>query len=77
MAVRMCSFSNTSWSSVQHDAPNDNKYDRGIAYLFWHCGYPTTPAEQYEEALLRFQQRECLIPCCGLANRPGYEDWAR
>jgi hypothetical protein len=28
-----------------------------IAYLFWHCDYPTTTAEQYEEALMRFQQR--------------------
>jgi hypothetical protein len=28
-----------------------------IAYLFWHCAYPTTTAEQYEEALMRFQQR--------------------
>jgi len=28
-----------------------------IAYLFWHCAYPTTTAQQYEEALMRFQQR--------------------
>jgi len=48
-----------------------------IAYLFWHCAYPTTTVEQYEEALMRFQQRlgqqqppgrrQCLISCCGLA----------
>ncbi len=28
-----------------------------IAYLFWHRAYPTTTVKQYEEALLRFQQR--------------------
>jgi hypothetical protein len=28
-----------------------------IAYLFWHCAYPTTTVKQYEEGLLRFQQR--------------------
>ena len=28
-----------------------------IAYLFWHCAYPTTTAQQYEEVLMRFQQR--------------------
>ena len=28
-----------------------------IAYLFWHRAYPTTTVEQYEEALMRFQQR--------------------
>ena len=28
-----------------------------IAYLFWHCAYSTTTVEQYEEALMRFQQR--------------------
>jgi hypothetical protein len=60
-----------------------------IAYLFWHCAYPTTTAEQYEEALMRFQQRlgqqqppgfrgsasfrVAALPWLG--NRPGYEDW--
>jgi hypothetical protein len=28
-----------------------------IAYLFWHCAYQTTAIDQYEEALMRFQQR--------------------
>jgi len=28
-----------------------------IAYLFWHRAYPTTTVKQYEEALMRFQQR--------------------
>ena len=39
-----------------------------IAYLFWHCAYPTTTAEQYEEALMRFQQRlgQQQPPGCGL-----------
>jgi hypothetical protein len=60
-----------------------------IAYLFWHCAYPTTTAEQYEEALMRFQQRlgQQQPPGFGgsasfrvaalpwLGNRPGYEDW--
>ena len=60
-----------------------------IAYLFWHCAYPTTTVEQYEEALMRFQQRlgqqqppgfsgsasfrVAALPWLG--NRPGYEDW--
>ena len=60
-----------------------------IAYLFWHYAYPTTTAEQYEEALMRFQQRlgqqqppgfrgsasfrVAALPWLG--NRPGYEDW--
>jgi len=60
-----------------------------IAYLFWHRAYPTTTAEQYEEALMRFQQRlgqqqppglsgsasfrVAALPWLG--NRPGYEDW--
>src|SRR5215472_9039238 len=60
-----------------------------IAYLFWHCAYPTTTAEQYEEALMRFHQRlgqqqppgfrgsasfrVAALPWLG--NRPGYEDW--
>ena len=57
-----------------------------IAYLFWHCAYPTTTAEQYEEALMRFQQRLGQQQLGGsasfrvgalpwLGNRPGYEDW--
>ena len=60
-----------------------------IAYLFWHCAYPTTTAEQYEEALMRFQQRlgqqrppgfsgSASFRVAGLPwldNRPGYEDW--
>src|SRR5262245_56103052 len=60
-----------------------------IAYLFWHCAYPTTTVEQYEEALMRFQQRlgQQQPPGFGgsasfrvaalpwLGNRPGYEDW--
>ena len=55
-----------------------------IAYLFWHCAYPTTTAEQYEEALMRFQQRLgqqhrrasaavphfVLRPCAGSAIGP-------
>ena len=32
-----------------------------IAYLFWHCAYPTTTAQQYEEALMRFQRG---MSCC-------------
>ena len=60
-----------------------------IAYLFWHCAYPTTTVEKYEEALMRFQQRlgqqqppgfagsasfrVAALPWLG--NRPGYEDW--
>jgi len=60
-----------------------------IAYLFWHRAYPTTTVEQYEEALMRFQQRlgQQQPPGFGgsasfrvaalpwLGNRPGYEDW--
>ena len=60
-----------------------------IAYLFWHCAYPTSTVEQYEEALMRFQQRlgQQQPPGFGgsasfrvaalpwLGNRPGYEDW--
>src|SRR5262249_20094034 len=60
-----------------------------IAYLFWHRAYPTTTVEQYEEALMRFQQRlgqQQPPGFCGsasfrvaglpwLGNRPGYEDW--
>ena len=39
-----------------------------IAYLFWHRAYPTTTVEQYEEALMRFQQRlgQQQPPGCGL-----------
>ena len=58
-----------------------------IAYLFWHCAYPTSTVEQYEEALMRFQQRlgQQQPPGFGgsasfrvaalpwLGNRPGYE----
>jgi len=60
-----------------------------IAYLFWHHAYPTTTVEQYEEALMRFQQRlgQQQPPGFGgsasfrvaalpwLGNRLGYEDW--
>src|SRR5215470_12370879 len=60
-----------------------------IAYLFWHCAYSTTTVEQYEEALMRFQQRlgQAQPPGFGgsasfrvaalpwLGTRPGYEDW--
>jgi hypothetical protein len=60
-----------------------------IAYLFWHRAYPTTTVKQYEEALMRFQQRlgQQQPPGFGgsasfrvaalpwLGNRPGYEDW--
>jgi hypothetical protein len=60
-----------------------------IAYLFWHRAYPTTPVEQYEEALMRFQERlgqqqppgfsgSASFRVAGLpwlSNRPGYEDW--
>src|SRR5262249_23977864 len=60
-----------------------------IAYLFWHCAHPTITVEQYEEALMRFQQRlvQQQPPGFGgsasfrvaalpwLGNRPGYEDW--
>jgi hypothetical protein len=60
-----------------------------LAYLFWHRPYSTTTAQQYEEALLRFQQhlrqqdppgfhgsgsfRVAALPWLG--NRAGYEDW--
>ena len=60
-----------------------------IAHLFWHRAYPTTTVEQYEEALMRFQQRlgQQQPPGFGggasfrvaalpwLGNRLGYEDW--
>src|SRR6516165_7604118 len=60
-----------------------------IAYLFWHRAYPTTTVEQYEDALMRFQQRlgQQQPPGFGgsasfrvaalpwLGNQPGYEDW--
>ena len=60
-----------------------------IAYLFWHCAYPTTTVKQYEEALMRFQQRlgQQQPPGFGgsasfrvaalpwLGNRRAYEDW--
>jgi hypothetical protein len=60
-----------------------------LAYLFWHRPYATTTVKQYEEALMRFQQRlgQQQPPGFGgsasfrvaalpwLGNRPGYEDW--
>jgi len=60
-----------------------------LGYLFWHRPYATTTVKQYEEALVRFQQRlgqqhppgftgsasfrVAALPW--LDNRPGYEDW--
>jgi hypothetical protein len=44
-----------------------------IAYLFWHCAYPTTTVEQYEEALFDHlvgaaKQRERYVKAKGLGR---------